>query len=57
MPRLLLFNNIKEVEVDEKTYFQDRLYLSLPNNTSYVSMEEKKFREFKLIEIVSETEV
>lgn len=43
--------------MDEKEYFADRLYLSLPNNTSYISMEAKTFRKFKLIEIMSSTEV
>jgi hypothetical protein len=33
------------------------MYLSLKNNTSYVSMEAKVFKEFKIIEIINETEV
>lgn len=50
MPNLLLIDSVTEYpDVDQKAFFGDRLYTSLPNNTAYSAVEEKKFRSFKMI--------
>ncbi|CDW75557.1 wd-40 repeat protein [Stylonychia lemnae] len=57
-PYVLLINLSEVVQnVDEKAFFGDRFYTSLPNNTTVSSVEPKDFRSFKIIQIVSETEV
>lgn len=42
---------------DQKFYDPEMLKTSLENNTPYISIEQKKFHEFKLIEIMNENEV
>ena len=58
MPKLLLYDDVTEItDVDVDKYFGDRLTTSLKNNTAYTKIEQKTFRQFKLMEILNETEV
>ena len=54
---LLIDSNTEVTDVDDKAFFGDRLYTSLPNNTAYTAVEQKTWRNFKILQIVSETEV
>ncbi len=53
MPKVLLVNRASPVEIDEATYFGNRVNTSLENNTPYVSLEEKKFLRYKVVDIIS----
>lgn len=57
MPKILLVNRKQPVEVDEVQYFGDRVNTSLFNNTPFVTLEEKKFLRYKVIDILSSSSV
>lgn len=44
-------------DFDSKSFYGDRLYSSLPGNQTYTEIEKAEMKYFKMIQIVSETEV
>lgn len=46
---LLIDSNTEIKDVDDKAFYGDRYYSSLPNNTTYTAVEQKTWRQFKII--------
>jgi hypothetical protein len=50
----LLYDELLAAEVDKKAFFGDRLKSRLNNETAFADIEQVTFKNFKMIEIVSD---
>lgn len=55
-PRVLIYDT-EPVEMNAEEYFGDRLKCDLENCTAYTGLLQKSFHKFKVLEIISDSEV